>query len=395
MKKKTTLISLALASLMVFSACDKQGENPDNTNSTEQTPAGTVFVPEFDDSLTVTEVVKDMGLGINLGNTMEAIGGENAWGSPSITKEMIQGYADCGFGVLRIPVAWSQKMADDYTIDPERMSRVKQITQWTVESGMYAIVNIHWDGGWWENFPTDKEKCMKKYTRVWEQICEEFKDFNGKVMFESLNEEGGNWEKLWNRYTNVGDKEASYSLLNEINQKFVDIVRGSSHDNNKNRHLLIAGYCTDIGQTCDELYKMPNDPKNRCAVSVHYYTPATFALIDKDESWGKIRPTWGTEEDMKELVDNMEKMKKSFVDKGVPVIIGEYSVCAKKLRERDSVHLYITSVIKEATKWGMCPVLWDVAHGEENIENGYYDRNTCKFLDPELLQKMKEANVNK
>ena len=394
MKKKTTLISLALASLMVFSACDKQGENPDNTNSTEQTPAGTVFVPEFDDSLTVTEVVKDMGLGINLGNTMEAIGGENAWGSPNVTKEMIQGYADCGFGVLRIPVAWSQKMANDYTIDPERMSRVKQITQWTVESGMYAIVNIHWDGGWWKNFPTDKERCMKKYTRVWEQICEEFKDFNGKVMFESLNEEGG-WDSLWNRFTNVGDKEASYSLLNEINQKFVDIVRGSSHDNNKNRHLLIAGFCTDIGQTCDELFKMPNDPKSRCAISVHYYTPATFALIDKDESWGKIRPTWGTEEDMKELVDNMEKMKKSFVDKGVPVIIGEYSVCAKKLRERDSVHLYITSVIKEATKWGMCPVLWDVAHGEENIENGYYDRNTCKFLDPELLQKMKEANVNK
>ena len=390
MKKKTALISLALASLMIFSACDKQSDNPD---STEQTPAGTVFVPEFDNSLTVAEVVKDMGLGINLGNTMEAIGGENAWGSPNITKEMIQGYADCGFGVLRIPVAWSQKMADDYTIDPERMSRVKQITQWTVESGMYAIVNIHWDGGWWENFPTDKEKCMKKYTRVWEQICEEFKDFNGKVMFESLNEEGGNWEKLWNRYTNVGDKEASYSLLNEINQKFVDIVRGSSHDNNKNRHLLIAGFCTDIGQTCDELFKMPNDPKSRCAISVHYYTPATFALIDKDEPWGKVRATWGTEEDMRELVNNMQKMKERFVDKGVPVIIGEYSVCAKKLRERDSVHLYITSVIREATKWGMCPVLWDVPHGEENIANGYYDRTVCQFLDRELLQKMKDAYV--
>ena len=380
MKRKTALISLALASLMVFSACDKQSDNPD---STEKTPAGTVFVPEFDNSLTVADVVKDMGLGINLGNTMEAIGGENAWGSPSITKEMIQGYADCGFGVLRIPVAWSQKMADDYTIDPERMSRVKQITQWTVESGMYAIVNIHWDGGWWENFPTDKEKCMKKYTRVWEQICEEFKDFNGKVMFESLNEEGGNWEKLWNRYTNVGDKEASYSLLNEINQKFVDIVRGSSHDNNKNRHLLIAGYCTDIGQTCDELYKMPNDPKNRCAVSVHYYTPATFALLDEDADWGKAEPTWGNEDEKKELAQNMDMMKTHFVDKGVPVILGEYGVATKN-KTPEMVRLYMSSVTKAAVERGICPVVWDVP-------DHFYDRGNYKFYDEELLKAIMAA----
>ena len=145
MKKRTTLISLALASLLMFSACDKQADILAET---------TVFVPEFDDSLSVADVVKDMGLGINLGNTMEAGGGETFWGSPEVTKEMIQGYADCGFGVLRIPVSWSLKMnMDDFTIDPDRMSRVKQIVQWTLESGMYAIVNIHGDGGWMSKFP--------------------------------------------------------------------------------------------------------------------------------------------------------------------------------------------------------------------------------------------------
>ena len=98
-------------------------------------------------------------------------------------------------------------------------------------------------------------------------------------MFESLNEEGG-WEELWNRYSNEGDKEKSFSILNEINQKFVDIVRASGKNNGK-RHLLIAGYNTDIDLTCDELYKMPADPENRCAVSVHYYTPSTFAILEK------------------------------------------------------------------------------------------------------------------
>lgn len=390
MKKKTALISLALACLMTFSACEGQSGNGSVTDGsgaqTEQTPAP---VPEFNESLTTVEVVKDMGLGINLGNTMEAIGGETAWGSPKITKEIIKGYADSGFGVLRIPVAWSNKMDKndkEYTIDKDLMARVKEITQWTVECGMYAIVNIHWDNGWWSEFPKDKENCMKKYTRIWEQITGEFKDFNGRVMFESLNEEGG-WESLWNRYSQQGDKEASYGLLNEINQKFVDIVR-SSGGNNKTRHLLIAGYNTDIDLTCDELFKMPDDSEKRCAVSVHYYTPSTFCILKEDADWGKLQKTWGSEKDVKELTKNMDKMKESFVDKGIPVIIGEFSVCEKKVKELDSVRLFITSVVKEATARGMCPVLWD-------ITGDYYNRNTCQFIDGELLQGMKDANANK
>ena len=58
-----------------------------------------------------------MGVGINLGNTFDStgdwIGGtpsdvEKAWGSPIITREMIQGYADAGFGVMRLPVSCTQ-----------------------------------------------------------------------------------------------------------------------------------------------------------------------------------------------------------------------------------------------------------------------------------------------
>lgn len=60
--------------------------------------------------MTTQEIVEDMGLGINLGNTFETFGWaastvrqyETGWGSPVITQEMIQGYADCGFGVLRL-----------------------------------------------------------------------------------------------------------------------------------------------------------------------------------------------------------------------------------------------------------------------------------------------------
>ncbi len=345
-------------------------------------------VVEYNNNLTTAQIVNNMGVGINLGNTFEACGDwinknggvkayETAWGSPVITKEMIEGYAKCGFGVLRIPVAWSNLMGDNYTISKELMDRVKQVTQWTVDSGMYAIVNIHWDSGWWEKFPSDKENCMKKYIRIWEQISEGFKNFDGRVMFESLNEEGC-WNDVWNRYSGgTNGKSDAYGLLNEINQKFVDIVR-SSGGNNKIRHLLIAGYATDIDLTCDKLFKMPNDPKNRCALSIHYYTPATFCILEKDESWGKAKTTWGSDRDKKELAKYMDMLKTNYVDKGIPVIMGEYGV-AKGNKTAEVVRLFISSVAKAAKDRNICPVLWDTP-------NNFYDRNHCRFYDEELLK---------
>lgn len=339
--------------------------------------------------LTTMELTKDMGLGINLGNTLESFGDwidqwgdgtvksyETAWGSPVITKEMIEGYAKEGFKTLRVPVAWSNMMGDNYTINQQYIDRVKEIIGWAMESDLYVIMNIHHDGNWFAGFSTDKDTCMKKYTRVWEQLSEAFKDYNDHLIFESLNEEG-TWDDIWNKYggSSDADKKKAFDLLNEINQKFVDIVRASG-GNNAERHLLIAGYATDIKLTCDDYFKMPADPVNRCAVSVHYYTPSNFAILTEDADWGKARSTWGTEEDFKELNDNMDLMKKTFIDNDIPVIIGEYG-CPKENKEIDSVNLFLTSVCKSAYDRNMCPVLWD-------ITGLHYNRETCKLYDEDL-----------
>ena len=339
--------------------------------------------------ITTMELVKEMGVGINLGNTFESAGSwiaptgvtsyETGWGSPIITREMITGYAECGFGVLRVPVAWSNMMGEDYTIDATYLARVKQVVGWALEDGMYVILNIHWDGGWWTDFANDDKKaeCMYKYERIWIQLTEAFNnEYGDHLMFESLNEEGG-WESIWNRYSNQGDKEKSFNLLNEINQKFVDIVRASG-GNNAERHLLIAGYNTDFDLTCDPLYKMPNDPKNRCAVSVHYYTPSTFAILEADADWGKARTEWGTDADYAELNKYMTMMKETYIDKGIPVIVGEFG-CSTSNKTPEMVRLYLTSVCEAAYDNGLCPVLWD-------ITDVFYNREEAKFIDPELLE---------
>ena len=337
--------------------------------------------------MSTMEIVQDMGIGINLGNTFESMGQggsvrnyETGWGSPVITQEMIQGYADCGFGVLRVPVAWSNMMSGNYDISPEYMARVTEVVGWALDSGMYVILNIHWDGGWFSRFANeaDREECFYKYERIWTQLCEQYKNYSDKLMFESLNEEGG-WEEIWDRYSGEGDKELSYSVLNDINQRFVNIVRKSG-GNNKKRHLLIAGYNTDIELTCDPLYKMPDDPEGRCAVSVHYYTPSTFAILDKDADWGKAQSEWGSEAEVAELNRNMDMMKTTYVDKGVPVIIGEFAAAARNKTD-EMMRLYLSSVCEAAYTRGMCPVLWDVT-------DAYYIRREAKFKDPVLLEEL-------
>mgnify|MGYP003936173503 CR=1 FL=1 len=337
--------------------------------------------------LSSMELVADMGIGINLGNTLEAFGDwikgtsvkdyETAWGSPVITREIIEGIARSGFKTVRVPVAWSNLMEADYTIHEGLMNRVEEVVGYILENNMYAIINIHYDGGWFAKFSTDYDEAMKKYRSIWKQVSERFKNYSDYLIFESLNEEGC-WDDIWNRWSgNNESKPKAYGILNNINQEFVNIVRASGSNNTK-RHLLIAGYATDIDLTCDPEFKMPEDPAGRLIVSVHYYTPPTFCILSEDADWGKAAATWGTEEEVLQLKTNFEKMKRNFVDKGIPVIVGEYGATTKN-KERASVVKFLTMVCQTAYEMNMCPILWDTP-------GGFYNRYTCSFDDKELLE---------
>ncbi|MGN0608598.1 MAG: glycoside hydrolase family 5 protein [Oscillospiraceae bacterium] len=343
--------------------------------------------------ITTMELVKEMGYGINLGNTFEACGDwingktpndfQQAWGSPVITKEIIQTYADAGFGVLRIPVAWSNMISDDgkYTIAPEYIDRVKEAVDWTLDSGMYAIINIHWDGGWVNEFPENKEESMKRFTVMWTQIAAAFEDYPDTLMFEGQNEELG-WESIWNPWSGTEEqKKESYALVNEVNQAFVDTIRAGG-GNNPQRHLLISGYNTGIDRSCDPLFKMPDDPAGRMALSVHYYTPSTLCILDKDASWGKAITEWGSAKDIKELETNMNMLKESYIDKGIPVIVGEYG-CFGDNKKREVKENWMLTVSKAMYDIGACPVLWDTPGGE-------CDRENAKFSDPDFIKKLIE-----
>ena len=61
-----------------------------------------------------TNAVKNMGVGWNMGNTLDARDGnsndiysqETSWGNPRINREMIHGVKEAGFDTIRIPITW-------------------------------------------------------------------------------------------------------------------------------------------------------------------------------------------------------------------------------------------------------------------------------------------------
>ena len=380
-------------------------KKPTTTTTKKPTsnPPQTTDISDF----TTQEIINDMGVGINLGNTFESCGSwinsssvsnyEMAWGSCIITEDIIKGYKNAGFGVVRVPVAWSNMMGSNYQINDDYLERVKKVVTWIIDNDMYVILNVHWDGGWINNynesgmsFSKTYDECKKKYTAIWTRLCEEFGDFDEHLMFESLNEEGC-FDDLWNRWGGTNGKSEAYGLLNDINQIFVDLVRASGK-NNSTRHLLIAGYATDIDLTCDSAFKMPNDPKGRCAVSVHYYTPPGFCILTEDADWGKASSTWGTTSEVNALKKYFNKLKTTFVDKGVPVIIGEYG-CPQDNKETESIRKFITTVSKEAIAREICPVLWDT-FDRNNPTKCFYNRKTCKMNDSVIAENFLDLSDN-
>lgn len=334
---------------------------------------------------TTLEFVQNLGTGINLGNTFDCTGDwfektvsaqERAWGSPIITKEMIEGYADAGFGVMRLPASWTVLADAKGNLDKKYLDRIEEVVGWILDSGMKCILNTHHDG-WAEKFTEDYDGTLKIYENIWKQISERFKDYGDDLVFESMNEVG--FDSVWNQYGGTNGKDKAFDMFNKINQKFVDTVRASG-GNNADRHLLIASYWTNIDHACAKEFKMPKDPAGRCAISVHYYTPATFCIIEEDVEWGKAQSEWGTKAERDELAKYMDMMKENFSDKGIGVIIGEFC-CASGNKTRSMVEEWTLTVAEEAKKRGLCPVLWDTPGGE-------YDRENAKFKYPEFIKKL-------
>lgn len=360
------------------------------------------------EGLTALEATRLMGNGINLGNTLEAcdnnvgiktntpLSYETHWGQPKTTQAMIDGMKAAGFDTIRIPVAWMTNATHlyegDYTIDADYMDRVEEVVRYARKAGMYVIVNDHWDGGWYGMFGSESAEtralAMEAYKGMWQQIAERFRDYSDYLIFESANEElGTRFDENSPLYcsdsvvTYLNDDER-YALTNEINQTFVDVVRATG-GNNATRFLLIAGYGTNIDQTCDDRFQMPKDTAvSKLMVSVHYYDPWSYCGASSAASATK----WGKVSDYEYMDQQLAKMTK-FTEAGYGVVIGEYGALPCSDGLKDNTLAYHTAFLDACTKYNLTNCLWDCS--------GLYKRVSQTFADDDILamyQEKRQAN---
>jgi len=326
--------------------------------------------------------------GINIGNTFDSTTKwETGWGSPLITKEYIQSLARIGFKTVRLPVAWDT-FADNGRITQQEFKRINQVVDWIIGSGMFCVINIHWDGGWidsdvQERYPTTyhtfSPEAEKKFRSYWDQISRYFAGKNEKLIFEALNEESN--------FENAGSEEKAFATLTRVNQLFIDTVRHTG-GNNANRLLVIAGYGTNIEKSCQEKLRLPIDTvPGKLLLSVHYYAPWQFVGLDKDASWGKMLPTWGSKEDLKQLNDSFDLLNRYCVRHHIPAFIGEFAMCSNK--ERIYSMRWTDSVFTAALKRKMVPVLWDIGGAVSRKEPYKASDELC-----EMLLKMAPESLN-
>ena len=138
------------------------------------------------------EIVRDMGLGYNLGNTFDSysydLEGINTPdeqitlnGNTLPTKNMIKKIKKYGFKTIRFPVTWMNFIDNEGNINSDWMLLVKGVIDLIIKEKLYCILNIYNDG-YYENWLSWSIEAKDYYINLWTQIANEFKDYNQQFL---------------------------------------------------------------------------------------------------------------------------------------------------------------------------------------------------------------------
>jgi len=360
------------------------------------------YLSEFS-KMSAFQIVKEMGIGWNVGNTFESFLQNDQkltpneqltlWGNPVPTKEMIISIKKYKFKTIRIPITWKHFINDKNKVNSEWMSKIREVVDWVINNDMYCIINVYHDGTS-DNWLTKGINAKDKFIDLWSQIADEFKNYDEHLIFESMNQP---------KYEI--DYKYDYKTLNVLTQAFVDTVRNSG-GNNIYRLLIISGANKEIDLTCFSDYKIPIDPVNKLAISLNYYLPSQFCAEPDDEPWTwydeykiihEITPitTWGTEEDYNDMISNLETIKENFIDKGIPVVFTEVGVLTEQKKDKESIREFLNAFFSFATNLdGAMACLWDTSNKIIPGMN-YYDKVNGKWFDEKIGDNFKKIGKGK
>lgn len=343
---------------------------------------------------------RSMKAGWNLGNTFDAVDCgvidgllyETAWVGVKTTPQLFDALKESGFGSVRIPVSWHNHVSgEEFTIDAAWLARVKEVVGYALGSGLIVILNMHHDVDPAYLFPDEVhlDQSVRYLTSVWQQVAEAFTEVGDSLVFESMNEPRlkGTTIEWW---LNPGDSRGGEAVrcINALNQAFVDTVRAAGGENAA-RYLMVPGYDASADGALHKEFILPVDStENRLIVSVHAYTPYAFALQPQTEAGSTAAFDPDNRNDRSQIDRLMQSLYERFVQKGVPVVIGEFGARDKggNLQSRADYAAYYTAA---ASACGIPCFIWDnhcfTGDGERF---GLLDRGTIAFVYPEIVESL-------
>ena len=322
------------------------------------------------------------------------VSGETYWGNEKCTQATFDNLKSKGFSTVRIPVTWMGHIGDapEYAVETAWLDRVAEIAGYAKKAGLNAIVNVHHDdspeSGWLcvHKAASDadyKKDMMARYKALWEQVARKFAEEGEWIIFEGYNElqDGG-----WGFGGNLTDGGKQYAVINELAQTFVTTVRAAG-GKNADRYLSILGYSANPSLTASNLVLPTDSAADRLIVSVHFYDPSGYALGQNYAytEWGHTGADGEKDPNHSEknVIDTFRMLKDKYLDKNIPVYIGECGAVNRDDERAKSFQRYwFEFVFKAAREYGLCPIVWDNgARSTGNESFGYIDHADGSFIN--------------
>lgn len=285
------------------------------------------------------EIVEAMGRGINLGNTLSAPV-EGNW-APIVHEQYFIDLAEAGFSNVRIPAdffgsrtdgqtsVWSALAntvdqydggVEDFTVSPVYLDRVENIINWSLNQGLYTVLDFHGAqlktefletfNGTNSNYthPTSAKRAadLMKFKSIWTQIAYRFVDHPMELIFEVVNEP----------YFELNDVEMDF-----INLMIIDAIR-STGGNNSTRQIIITGGGSNSYQAPSTIGDEVLNYDSNLIASFHYYIPFNFTASSQ-EQYNDFN--WGTNADKSTVDTHFDFVKSWSETNNIPVTLGEFA----------------------------------------------------------------------
>lgn len=319
--------------------------------------------------------------GINLGNSLDAVGGETAWHNPLTTQRMIQAIAERGFDTLRLPVTWTAHIgaAPDWLVDEAWIKRVRQVVMWALDAGLRVILNTHHDNDFFYPSFSVLPLGLARLMALWQQISACFADVGDRLLFEGLNEpRPAGTVAEW-----TGGTAESRQCLNAMQHAFIQTVRKSG-GLNADRPLLVTTCAAAITDDAFSGFILPDDPN--LMLSLHTYDPRNFCF---NNAWESPTAVFG-EAEAAALDELFTRLARITAHLNVPAVITEFGAVTKLdengCHNDDEVAIYTRYFTQKAQAMGVGCIWWDNNYYESGDEwFGLMDRATLTWHLPKTV----------